>query len=437
MRAGEVRAAGQIAGTVLAGGVGLVRDVHLSVADRVFRAIGPRASAVRLAHDGVSRVVYGAVGEVHRWAPRVAATAGALTVSPDAVALDATKGGNTTLGAINGLWGDRLVAADSELAVGMTIRHDGVDVPIERAALCEVFPDATGRLAVFVHGLCETESAWWPSERKQRTHGALNFGRRVAEMGFTPLYVRYNSGLHISDNGARLSRLLEDVTNAWPMPVDEVVLIGHSMGGLVARSACHQADQLGAGWVARTRHVFGLGTPHLGAPLERGVNALAWSLGKLPETRGLAGVLNARSVGVKDLRFGSLLEADWTDVDLDGFLTGRATEVPFLPHVSYYFIGATVTRNRNHPLGLLVGDLLVQFRSASGNGHRRRLPFDINNGHHVGGLNHFDLLSHPDVYNQLQHWLRALDADDTNQTIAAPTAGLATNPTRLLSDIDA
>ena len=131
------------------------------------------------------------------------------------------------------------------------------------------------------------------------------------------------------------------------------------------------------------------------------------------------------------------LEADWTDVDLDGFLTGRATEVPFLPHVSYYFIRATVTRNRNHPLGLLVGDLLVQFRSASGNGHRRRLPFDINNGHHIGGLNHFDLLSHPDVYNQLQHWLRALDADHTNQTMAAPIAGLVTNPSRLLSDIDA
>ena len=110
-----------------------------------------------------------------------------------------------------------------------------------------VFPDATGRLAVFVHGLCETESAWWPSERKQRRHGAFNFGRRVAEMGFTPLYVRYNSGLHISDNGARLSTLLDELSRAWPMPVDEVVLIGHSMGGLVARSACHQADRVGAG----------------------------------------------------------------------------------------------------------------------------------------------------------------------------------------------
>ena len=141
---------------------------------------------------------------------------------------------------------------------------------------------------MFVHGLCETEQAWWPSERKQRTHGAFNFGGRVRDIGFTPVYVRYNSGLHISDNGARLSTLLDELVEAWPVPVDEVALIGHSMGGLVARSACHHADRVGAGWVERTRHVFGLGTPHLGAPLERGVNAVAWSLRKVPETRRLA-----------------------------------------------------------------------------------------------------------------------------------------------------
>ena len=179
------------------------------------------------------------------------------------------------------------------------------------------------------------------------------------------------------------------------------------MGGLVARSACHQADRGGADWVERARHLFALGTPHLGAPLERGVNAVAWSLKQTPETRGLASVLNARSVGIKDLRFGSLLEEDW---DVDGFLTGRATEVPFLPHVSYYFIGATVTRERNHPLGWLAGDLLVQFSSASGHGRRRRLPFKIDNGLHIGGLNHFDLLSHPDVYAQLERWLMTSDA---------------------------
>ena len=139
---GEVRAAARSLGRCLAGGVGLVRDVHLSVADRVFRAIGPRGSVVRLAHDGVSRAVYGAV---RGSAPLGAASrclGRRLAVSPDAVALDASKGGNTTLGAINGLWGDRLVAERSELAVGMTVRHDGVDVPIEP---CRFASSVSGR----------------------------------------------------------------------------------------------------------------------------------------------------------------------------------------------------------------------------------------------------------------------------------------------------
>ena len=106
-------------------------------------------------------------------------------------------------------------------------------------------------------------------------------------------------------------------------------------------------------------------------------------------------MLNARSVGIKDLRFGSMLEDDWTDQDIDGFLTGRAAEVPFLPHVSYYFVGATVTRDRHHPLGWLAGDLLVQFSSASGQSRRRRLPFEIDNGHHIGGLNHWTCSATP------------------------------------------
>ena len=422
MRAGEVRAVGEIAGTVLAGGVGVVRDVHMSVADRVFRAVGPRGHAVRLAHDGVSRAVYGAVGETNRWTPRVVALVGALAVSRDAVPFDASTPGNTTLGALNGLWGDRLLARRSELAVDMTVRHDSVDVPVGQAGLRRAFPDATGHLAVFVHGLCETEQAWWPSERKQQRHGAFNFGDRIRDIGFTPVYVRYNSGLHISDNGARLSMLLDELLEAWPVPVHDVALVGHSMGGLVARSACQHADRVGANWVQRTRHVFGLGTPHFGAPLERVVNAVAWSLRKVPETRPLADVVNARSVGIKDLRFGSLLEDDWTDVDLDGFLTGRAAEVPFLNHVNYYFVAATVTRDRRHPLGLIAGDLLVQFSSASGSGRRRRLPFALEHGHHVGGLNHFDLLSHPDVYAQLEQWLSTSDAGQRQQHDRPSTA---------------
>jgi pimeloyl-ACP methyl ester carboxylesterase len=187
--------------------------------------------------------------------------------------------------------------------------------------------------------------------------------------------------------------------------VEDLVLVGHSMGGLVARSACHYGHAAGSGWTRHARHVFCLGTPHLGAPLERAANVAGWALSRLPETRGFGALLNARSVGIKDMRYGSCIEEDWCDCDPDEFLSDRCNEVPFLATASYYFVGATLSREPDGPFASIVGDLLVQFASASGNGPKRRIPFEIENGCHVGGVNHFQLLNHPAVYEQLHKWL--------------------------------
>jgi pimeloyl-ACP methyl ester carboxylesterase len=173
--------------------------------------------------------------------------------------------------------------------------------------------------------------------------------------------------------------------------------VGHSMGGLVARSACHYGGE----WTKLVRHVFCLGAPHLGAPLEKAANAAAYALARLPETRAVAKVVNGRSVGIKDLRFGSCAEEDWCDCDPDEFMRDRCTEVPFLDCATYYFVGATIGRST----GSLVGDLLVRYPSASGSGRKRRLPFDVDNGMHLGGANHFQLLNHPAVYDQIVSWL--------------------------------
>jgi hypothetical protein len=176
------------------------------------------------------------------------------------------------------------------------------------------------------------------------------------------------------------------------------------MGGLVVRSACHYGERDGLDWTGTVRHVFCLGSPHLGADLEKGVNAVAHVLAKLPETRPLASVLNARSAGIKDLRYGACLEEDWSGCDPDEFLRDRCNEVPFLPCARYYFIGATLGRG---PLGSLVGDLLVRMPSASGrgNGTGRSIPFAVEDGHELAGMTHFDLLTHPAVYEQLRLWL--------------------------------
>ena len=209
--------------------------------------------------------------------------------------------------------------------------------------IASAFPDATSRIAVFVHGLFGDEENWRTFPLRGRHPGRRSYGERLQdELSFTPVHLRYNTGLRISTNGRELARQLDLLAGGWPCAVEEIVLVGHSMGGLVVRSACHYGEEDRHRWTDAVRHVFSLGTPHLGADLEKGVNALSWAAARLPETRAFASYLNARSVGIKDLRHGACVDEDWTGHDPDEFLRDRCTEVPFLPDANYYFVGATV-----------------------------------------------------------------------------------------------
>jgi pimeloyl-ACP methyl ester carboxylesterase len=218
------------------------------------------------------------------------------------------------------------------------------------------------------------------------------------------VYVAFNSGRHISQNGLELAEQLDHVVRLWPVPVAELSIVGHSMGGLVARSAAHQAGERGFDWVTKLRHVVGLGAPHLGAPLERAVNRGTHALGKLPETKPFATWLNRRSVGIKDLRHGALVEADWADYDPED-MDDHCTDVAFLADVAYYSVCATLSRTPKSRLPFL-GDLLVDHSSATGNGPRRKLTFEVEHMLHLGGKHHFHLLGDPLVYEHLRNWLR-------------------------------
>ncbi len=399
----QTQAAGRLVGDVLGGGVQLAWRVHEAVARRVFGYVGARGRPVQAVHDAVAGGVYRLVGGAQAAVPRAAAGLVALT-GADTDALAASPRGRLVVEVANGLWGDTMARRYPPLAVPMAVRSAGRDVPSTPAALADAYPAATGRIAVFVHGLGESEQWWWRTEQRPDGARRTSFGSRLRDdLGFTPVYLRYNTGLHISANGQQLAALLDELVAGWPAPVQEMALVGHSMGGLVARSACHYGQRAERRWATLVRHVVCLGSPHLGAPLERGVHVASWLLARLPETRPLAGVLNLRSVGLKDLRFGSCSEADWCDADPDEFLRDRCTEVPFLPSAAYYFVAATLTEQPHHPVGRMVGDLLVQFPSASGRGRRRRVPFEV--GTHVGRLHHFDLLTHPAVYEALRGWL--------------------------------
>ncbi|GAB3020103.1 esterase/lipase family protein [Mycobacterium bourgelatii] len=382
----------------------LVRDMHGGIATRVFTSIGPVAKPVEVVHNATAAVTYTLVdhairGSLYGAGALAAEAYGDPGAAPETVQARPRVAG--PLAAINGIYGDELTNRKNAFALTMQIRRRRQPVELSADSIATAFPKATGRISVFMHGWCLTERSWW---RAPRTGEALRpYGKRLrSDLGFTPVYLRYNTGLHISQNGQSLADLLERLQAIWPVPVEEIALVGHSMGGLVARSACHYGLGQQHSWTDKVRRVVCLGSPHLGADLEKGVNVAAWALAKLPETRAIASFLNTRSAGVKDLRFGALLDEDWRDCDPDEFLRDRCAEVPFLPNAVYHFVASSAAPRA---IGLLVGDHLVRPRSASGRGRSRNVPFESTHGLTLTGLNHFDLLNHPLVYDKLRHWL--------------------------------
>jgi pimeloyl-ACP methyl ester carboxylesterase len=407
MRPNELRALGEIAGDGAVGIVQQAREVHAGVAGRVFGALkvlGPAAAPVRLAHDGISAGAYAVARTMSRGIVSAGATALSVTRPRHAPAIDQTPAGRLALAALNGVGGDRLHQRNSVLETPMALRRGGRDLSMEPGALAAAFPDAGPRLAVFVHGLCETDEAW-----QLRSARSTPYGERLhAELGYTPIYVRYNSGLHISANGRRLAELLDELAVAWPVPVTEIALIGHSMGGLVCRSACHYAGGArGSGsWRELVRHVFLLGSPHKGAPLELGANALCHVASLLPEVKPFATLIRVRSAGIKDLGYGYVVDEDWDGHDPDAFWSNTATVVPFLDSATHYFVSATLSREPDAPLGRYLGDLLVLGPSAwSQRSRNEHLQFPVTQYRHLGGATHFDLLNHPAVYDQIRSWI--------------------------------
>lgn len=347
----QLRALTRLALDELSLGASGIGKVHRAIADRAFR----RPSPAKLLHDGISGAVYGSVAGAASLAGRAAAAVVPERPVPPA-----------PLAVLNGLRGDTL---EPPLAIPMTLRADGEPRP---------------RLAVFVHGLFESEHAW-------RFGGGPTYGERLE--GFTPVWVRYNSGRHVSENGRTLAEQLDALVASWPVEVEQIALIGHSMGGLVARSACHA----GGDWVRHVTHVVSLGSPHTGAPLESAVHYAAAALGVLPESRPFARFLRRRSAGIRDLRRGSLVDRDWQGRDPDALRAAACEEVPLLEGATHCFVAATVTRDARHPVGRLVGDWLVLEASAS---HRSQEAL------HVGGAHHLALLNHPVVYEWLARALR-------------------------------
>src|SRR3954451_10899191 len=397
-----------------AGGFDGLHAIHGSIAERVFRRT-PGSAPVHWMHDRVSGAVYGGLKGSVRGLGYAADAALARRPQLGQRVVSTTPRGAALVATINGLIGDTLEERRSPLHQPMALRVHGEAITPTRAGLRDAYPDAGPRIAVFLHGLMETEFSWaWGSRETGESYGTL----LERELGYTPVYVRYNSGCRTSENGRSLADLLESVVAAWPVPVAEVALIGHSMGGLVARSGAYQAELEREVWSTLVRQIVSIGTPHMGAPLEQAVHYASAGLNVLPETRPFSRFLRRRSGGIRDLRQGSLVDDDWRDCDPDVLRAEAIAEVPLLKGATHCFVTATITRSPRHPLGRLIGDYLVLQASGSGRSRTRRIAFDEEYGHHVGGAHHFALLNHPAVYDKLRTWLASSPSSPRRQLSA-------------------
>jgi hypothetical protein len=151
------------------------------------------------------------------------------------------------------------------------------------------------------------------------------------------------------------------------------------------------------------RHLITLGSPHLGAPLEKGANLISRSLGLVPVTRPLGEFLDHRSAGIKDLRFGAIRKDDWNRADSGALLDDIVGDAPPPVGVVQHFVAGVITAEPTHPVGVLVGDLIVRTDSGTGRGrHRRVEATDIRV---IAGRRHFDLPHDPAVHAQVREWL--------------------------------
>ncbi|MDC0670553.1 esterase/lipase family protein [Nannocystis radixulma] len=382
-RLSQLRGVLRLVGATVDGSAGVAQDMHRTIAETAGRLLAPvpAASAVERLHAGVRDAIYASVRGGSRLvfeALDAALELGGPLLTPP-VALP-----GPLVGVLHGVVGDRMVRDANPMHITMQLRYRGATLPLAREALAAALERASERVILFVHGLAADESSWELASARAWGRDGVSYGALLAERhGFTVLHVRYNSGLRIAENGRALAALLRALLAEYPGNLRELTLIGHSMGGLVVRSACLYGHAVRDIWSGRLRDVVCLGSPHRGAPLEKLGAAAAAVLAAVPITAPLARVLEVRSAGIKDLRRGVVRD------------DGEEDDDPPPAGARYHFVAGTL-RGAGPVLGWALGDGLVRLGSATlrGGPRIRRVRFD--------GLHHVHLLNHPRVFAYLE-----------------------------------
>ena len=402
LRASDLRALSQLATQGTLGVTRLVEEVHQSV----WRTLGAPGGQNSRQARGLTGLIYRSINGVTqgvgsrigsaltRLEPLFQRNEGPREESPQRAAV---------LAALNGVLGDRLQASANPLATPMTLRMAGKVVG--GSALPEA-SRVSGKVLLVIHGLCMNEQQW----TSQLAGEAFNHAELLAaELGYTPVYLRYNSGLHVSENGHTLARQLEDLVQLWPRPVSELSVLAHSMGGLVIRSAVFSAKQQTMRWPSLLKNIVFLGVPHHGSPLERAGNWVDIVLGSTPYSRPFARLGQLRSAGITDLRHGFALDADWQGHDRFRRQADRRIHLSLPEGVACFAVAAT-TAAKGSPVAVrLLGDGLVPLRSALGQhvDPARCLDFAPDHQTVAYRTSHLGLLSSPGVAQQVVSWFKS------------------------------
>jgi pimeloyl-ACP methyl ester carboxylesterase len=401
LQAADLRGAARLTTDAVAGLTHLVEAMHARIASIPQRPDRTAPEPSERTH-GLTGLVYETVRGVTRVAGGTAeALLGwlgpALAASPDPRQPPSTER-EAIVAALNGVLGDHLAVTDNPLAISMAFRHAGRALMLERFALRSRLPDATPRLLVLLHGLCMNDLQW---QRAGHDHGEA----LARELGYTPIYLHYNSGLSVSTNGRILAQLMERLFDAWPVPIERLALVGHSMGGLVARSAIHHGALIQRGglrWPTRVNDLVCLGTPHQGAPLERVGHGVDVLLSAAPYAAPLARLGKMRSAGINDMRLGNIVSGPASD---DG--AHQCEQVGLPATTRCYAVAACLGPATGSLKGKVLGDGLVPVASALGKHDERdrRLAFADDRQAVVHDTGHLDLLASAEVFGRLRQWL--------------------------------
>jgi pimeloyl-ACP methyl ester carboxylesterase len=256
----------------------MVEDLHRQI-DAPWRSRLISSSSPQFLHTGIT-------GLVHRSIRIVAASVGAVASLTERRFLneqDQSARRIRFLSILNGVMGDQLKQNQHAWALEMQLCN-------QSPAHADLTPNSRATV-IFVHGLCMSDFDWQAGPHP----------RALRELGYHCLFLRYNTGLSIADNGEQLSLLLEQHVST---DTNDLVVVGHSMGGLLMRSAVDHATKFRHQWIKQLTHCIYLGTPHGGAPLERIGRSVAKYWQRLPLAGALAPVAGLRSRGIQDLSEG-------------------------------------------------------------------------------------------------------------------------------------